>query len=99
MNLEQLLKIVRPCNILDPERILDAIEEKTSSKYQLYRGAFCKYFQATQIFCELIKFVFIEKGPEENVASAKFNSKAILGELRSALLDGDVTNYDMEKGI
>lgn len=37
-------------------------------------------------------------GPEENVASAKFNSKTIRGELRSALLDGDVTNYDMEKG-
>lgn len=39
---EQLLKIVRPCKILDPERILDAFEEKTSSKYQLYRGALCK---------------------------------------------------------
>lgn len=37
-------------------------------------------------------------GPEENVASAKFNSKTIRGELRSALLDGEVTNYDMEKG-
>lgn len=38
-------------------------------------------------------------GPEENVASAKFNSKTIKGELRSALLDGEVTNYDMEKGM
>lgn len=37
-------------------------------------------------------------GPEENVASAKFNSKTIRGELRSALLDGEVANYDMEKG-
>lgn len=42
MNLEQLLKIVRPCAILDPERLLDAIEEKTTSKTLLYRGALCK---------------------------------------------------------
>lgn len=77
MNLEQLLKIVRPCGILDPERLLDAIEEKSTSKYLLYRGALW---------------------PEENVASAKFNSKTILGELRTALLDGDTTTYDMEKG-
>lgn len=42
MNLEQLLKIVRPCAILDPDRLLDAIEEKTTSKSLLYRGALCK---------------------------------------------------------
>lgn len=77
MNLEQLLKVVRPCQILDPDRLLDAIEEKTTSKNLLYRGALW---------------------PEENVASAKFNSKTIRGELRAALLDGEVTNYDMEKG-
>lgn len=32
------------------------------------------------------------------MASAKFNSKTITGELQSALLDGENTNYDMEKG-
>ncbi|XP_031623823.1 BTB/POZ domain-containing protein 9 [Contarinia nasturtii] len=77
MNLKQLLRVVRPCAILDPDRLLDAIEEQTTSKNLVYRGALW---------------------PEENVASAKFNSKTIRGELRSALLDGDVTNYDMEKG-
>lgn len=41
MNLEQLLKVVRPCQILDPDRLLDAIEEKTTSKNLLYRGALC----------------------------------------------------------
>ncbi|XP_037027772.1 BTB/POZ domain-containing protein 9 [Bradysia coprophila] len=39
MNLEQLLKVVRPSGILSPERLLDAIEEKTTSKTLLYRGA------------------------------------------------------------
>lgn len=42
MNLEQLLKVVRPSGILSPERLLDAIEEKTTSKTLLYRGALCK---------------------------------------------------------
>lgn len=42
MNLEQLLKVVRPCKILEPDRLLDAIEEKTTSKNLLYRGALCK---------------------------------------------------------
>lgn len=37
-------------------------------------------------------------GPEENVATPKFNSRTIHGELRSALLDGDTVSYDMEKG-
>lgn len=43
-------------------------------------------------------FSYCCAGPEENVASAKFNSKTIRGELRSALLDGEVQIYDMEKG-
>lgn len=43
MNLDQLFKIVRPCKLLSPERLLDAIEEKTTSKSLKYRGALCKY--------------------------------------------------------
>lgn len=43
-------------------------------------------------------FLFFIKGPEENIASDKFGSKTIQGELRSSLLDGDNTSYDMEKG-
>uniref|UniRef100_A0A0K8TP45 BTB/POZ domain-containing protein 9 n=1 Tax=Tabanus bromius TaxID=304241 RepID=A0A0K8TP45_TABBR len=77
MNLEQLLKVVRQSGILDPEKLLDAIEEKTTSKNLPYRGALW---------------------PEENVASLKFHSRTIQGEWRSALLDGDTTSYDMEKG-
>lgn len=77
MNLEQLLKVVRQSKILDPEKLLDAIEEKTTSKSLEYRGALW---------------------PEENIASLKFNSRTIQGEWRSALLDGDVTLYDLDKG-
>lgn len=77
MNLDQLLQVVRPSKILDSDRILDAIEEKTTSKYLSYRGALW---------------------PEENVATQQFGSETITGELKTALLDGDTTSYDMEKG-
>lgn len=57
----------------------------------------CNLF--TEIKFETNRISILNLGPEENVASAKFNSKTIKGELRSALLDGEVTNYDMEKGM
>lgn len=57
MNLEQLLKVVRPCQILDPDRLLDAIEEKTTSKNLLYRGALCMFNNDRK----LINFVKIKK--------------------------------------
>uniref|UniRef100_A0A1L8DAN5 BTB/POZ domain-containing protein 9 n=1 Tax=Nyssomyia neivai TaxID=330878 RepID=A0A1L8DAN5_9DIPT len=39
MNLEQLLTVVRPSGIIDPDRLLDAIEKKTTSLFLPYRGA------------------------------------------------------------
>lgn len=39
MTLEQLLHVVRPSGILDPDHLLDAIAEKTASKLLPYRGA------------------------------------------------------------
>ncbi|XP_061390585.1 BTB/POZ domain-containing protein 9 [Musca vetustissima] len=77
MNLEDLLHVVRPSGILNPDKLLDAIEEQNTSKYLPYRAALW---------------------PEENVATAKFVSRTILGECRGELLNGDVTSYDMEKG-
>lgn len=77
MNLEHLLQVVRPSGILDPDKLLDAIEEQSTSKYLPYRAALW---------------------PMENVATAKFISRTTQGECRNALLDGDFTTYDMEKG-
>ncbi|XP_063619911.1 BTB/POZ domain-containing protein 9 [Cydia splendana] len=36
--------------------------------------------------------------PEENVATLKRGARVIAGDMRSALLDGDCENYDMERG-
>lgn len=77
MNLEHLLQVVRPSGILDPDKILDAIDERSTSKALPYRAALW---------------------PEENVAAETFLSRCIQGECRDALLDGDVTTYDMENG-
>uniref|UniRef100_A0A1I8M4A6 BTB/POZ domain-containing protein 9 n=1 Tax=Musca domestica TaxID=7370 RepID=A0A1I8M4A6_MUSDO len=77
MNLEDLLHVVRPSGILNPDKLLDAIEEQNTSKYLPYRAALW---------------------PEENVATAKFVSRTIMGECRAELLNGDITSYDMEKG-
>ncbi|CAG2161843.1 unnamed protein product [Oppiella nova] len=37
--------------------------------------------------------------PEQNVACSRFNSQVLNGENRTALLDGENHNYDMEKGF
>lgn len=96
MNLEQLLKVVRPSGILSPERLLDAIEEKTTSKTLHYRGALCKWLET---ILKNKKFKFhTHTGPEENVAAHRFGSKTILGEYRPELLDDNHSSYDMEKG-
>ncbi|XP_017481265.1 PREDICTED: BTB/POZ domain-containing protein 9 isoform X1 [Rhagoletis zephyria] len=39
MNLEDLLQVVRPSGILEPDKLLDAIQEQTTSKYLPYRAA------------------------------------------------------------
>lgn len=39
MDLEHLLQVVRPSGILDPDKLLDAIEEQSTSKYLPYRAA------------------------------------------------------------
>lgn len=37
--------------------------------------------------------------PEENVASLRHSALVLKGDMRSAVLDGDVSSYDIEKGI
>ena len=42
---------------------------------------------------------FMISVPEENVATPKHGATVISGEVKSALLDGDNVNYDMERGF
>ena len=37
--------------------------------------------------------------PEENIATTRYNATVIRGEMKAALLDGDTTNYDLDRGF
>ena len=37
--------------------------------------------------------------PEENVAHIKHGASVLKGEMRQAVLDGDIQNYDVERGF
>lgn len=37
--------------------------------------------------------------PDVNVARARLGAQVLQGEMRTALLDGDTTTYDMERGF
>ncbi|PIK52134.1 putative BTB/POZ domain-containing protein 9 [Apostichopus japonicus] len=80
MNYDELLKVVRPSNLLCPNAILDAIEEKYERKDAdlNYRGVLI---------------------PDENVGTVKYKAKVMKGEMRTALLDGDSINYDLDRGF
>ena len=37
--------------------------------------------------------------PEENIATTRHGAQVIRGEMKAALLDGDVQNYDLDRGF
>ena len=43
--------------------------------------------------------VYLFPVPEENIATMKHGAQVVKGELKSALLDGDTQNYDLDHGF
>lgn len=80
ISLPDLLNVVRPCDVVSADVILDAIKARSECRDAdlSYRG----YLMA-----------------EENVASPRHGAQVLQGELKTNLLDGEVHNYDMEKGF
>jgi len=80
INIQDLLKVVRPTDLMPADILLDAIQSRTESKDSelRYRGY---------------------KMLEENVALPKHGASVLVGEVKTALLDGDSKNYDMERGF
>ena len=37
--------------------------------------------------------------PEENIAALRYDTEVLQGEMKSALLDGDCTTYDLDRGF
>lgn len=52
--------------------------------------------------CDLVYFISLllsPSVPEENIATMKYGAQVVKGELKSALLDGDTQNYDLDHGF
>jgi len=80
INIQDLLKVVRPTDLMPADILLDAIQSRTESKDTdlRYRGY---------------------KIRDENVAVPRHGASVLVGEVKTALLDGDSKNYDMERGF
>ena len=80
VTIADLLKVVRPTELIPADILLDAIQSRTELRDTdlRYRGY---------------------KMPDENVAVPRHGAAVLVGEVKSALLDGDSKNYDMERGF
>ncbi len=98
MKLEELFNDVRESNLVSADVILDAIKLKhESNDMELrYRGVLCNFCQFRNI---KIKSFFLIQDPNENIANNRYNAIVIKGEFKSALLDGDTSNYDFDRGF
>uniref|UniRef100_A0A672Q637 BTB domain containing 9 n=1 Tax=Sinocyclocheilus grahami TaxID=75366 RepID=A0A672Q637_SINGR len=67
---------------------------------QLIKGALC-YSPVIRRLANLIVSGIncAEQIPEENIATMKYGAQVVKGELKSALLDGDTQNYDLDHGF
>jgi len=80
LTIPDLLKVVRPTDLMPADILLDAIQSRTEMRDTdlRYRGY---------------------KIAEENIAVPRHGASVLVGEVKSALLDGDSKNYDMERGF
>lgn len=100
MSLSELLNEVRPSHLVSADSILDALKFRTESKDSdlPYRGQLCKWRLKICIgFVDNLTFSSLV--PDVNVARTRLGAQVLHGEMRTALLDGDTTNYDMERGF
>lgn len=65
----------------------------------------CEYFLFFICFLKELICAFVHgvkswfSVPEENIATMKYGAQVVKGELKSALLDGDTQNYDLDHGF
>lgn len=84
--------------------ILDALKFRTESRDSdlPYRGQLSMITPTKSSRyaknCIANFFIFLVV-PEVNVAHSRLGAQVLQGEMRTALLDGETTNYDMERGF
>ncbi|XP_034384131.1 BTB/POZ domain-containing protein 9 isoform X1 [Cyclopterus lumpus] len=111
MTLTEMLNVVRPSFLLSPDDLLDAIKTRSESRNMdlNYRGMLSRCSSrdpvrhSTWFTVPVCFHAFVSSGlvsvPEENIATMKHGAQVMKGELKSALLDGDTQNYDLDHGF
>lgn len=93
----------------DPTPILESVRLALMSMHELLNAVRETSFVSPDAILDAIK-VQIEcrnmelkyrgfKVPEENMATTKYGAQVIRGEMKAALLDGDTTSYDLDRGF
>ncbi|CAF1228299.1 unnamed protein product [Rotaria sordida] len=88
MSLNELLKIVRYSNLFDLNHILDAIDiihTETNLSIDINNKNNYKNYRGRLRL-------------DENIATKAYDAQVIEGEVKQYLLDGDIINYDLDRG-
>ncbi|CAF4482884.1 unnamed protein product, partial [Rotaria sp. Silwood2] len=88
MSMSELLKIVRYSNLFDLNRIVDAIDiihTETNSSIDINNKYNYRNYRGRLRL-------------NENIATKAYDAQVIEGEVKQSLLDGDVINYDLDRG-
>lgn len=64
--------------------------------YIIFWYIICLFNVFISTFVYVVSWVSV---PEENIATMKYGAQVVKGELKSALLDGDTQNYDLDHGF
>jgi BTB/POZ domain-containing protein 9 len=101
MQMNELLNEVRGSSLVNADSILDAIKLKHESKdHELrYRGVLCKSQMVKVWRAKKVHHADFIVDPNENIATNRHNASVVKGEFKLALLDGDVHNYDFDRGF
>lgn len=100
ITLSELLNEVRPSHLASADVILDALKFRTESRDSdlPYRGQLSMLIHSI-LPSRINQYSTNILVPEVNVAHSRLGAQVLQGEMRTALLDGETTNYDMERGF
>ncbi|CAF1083880.1 unnamed protein product [Rotaria sordida] len=101
MSMNELLKIVRYSNLFDLNHLMDAIDsinDETRTTINNNDDNINQLGNNKDLFIRGKNY----RGRlrlDENIATKSHHAQVIEGEMKHALLDGDITNYDLDRGF
>ncbi|CAF0815805.1 unnamed protein product [Adineta ricciae] len=105
MTMNELLKIVRYSNLFDLNHLMDAIDSINDETKTSVNNTNTSDEATNQ--SENNKDLYLNRSKnyrgrlrlDENIATKTYHAQVTDGEMKHALLDGDVTNYDLDRGF